>query len=292
MQFLAARPSACSIRRRRAVRRMPTCASNACARNGSRCATARSPRSTTIAASVTACARWSTGPGASRRAPAFDAAVARCGGGARGRDGARRCGRQRTPARDCADRGLRRHVRDPGRTRPGDGAGRRTRRPAARGGARAARRADDRRSAARGSTSGAPRKSSPRRSARASGRRSCRAGARSPRWRSATATRRSACGPATAGCTSAAAGRRSSSRSCARTRAHRRGGAPAADRAAVSERNDGHHPGRLAGLAADPRIVRPRRRARPHHGLGGELQRHELPRSGRTRAAALRLAAS
>jgi TldD protein len=66
---------------------------------------------------------------------------------------------------------------------------------------------------------------------------------------------------------------------CARTRTHRRGSAPTALRAAVPERHDGRDPRRLAGVAADSRIVRARGRTRPHHGLGGELQRHEFPRS-------------
>jgi TldD protein len=59
---------------------------------------------------------------------------------------------------------------------------------------------------------------------------------------------------------------------------------------AVPERHDGRDPRRVAGVAADSRVVRSRSGTRPRDGLGGELQRHEFSRSRRARNAALRLA--
>ena len=50
-------------------------------------------------------------------------------------------------------------------------------------------------------------------------------------------------------------------------------------------------PRRRADGAADPRVGRPRHRARPHPRLGGRLRRHVLARPGPARHAALRLGA-
>ena len=110
-------------------------------------------------------------------------------------------------------------------------------------------------------------------------------------WPSATATRRCASGPAITGCTSAADGR-SIELAALRENAARIG-EEAHQLLAAPQCPSGTLDlilGRLAGLAADPRIVRSRGRTRPHHGLGGELQRHELPGSRRARQAALRFA--
>ena len=74
-------------------------------------------------------------------------------------------------------------------------------------------------------------------------------------------------------------------------RADRRGGAGAAHRAAVPGRRDHADPRRRAAGAADPRVGRPRHRARPHPRLGGGVRRHVLARPRPARLAAVRLGA-
>ena len=56
-------------------------------------------------------------------------------------------------------------------------------------------------------------------------------------------------------------------------------------RAAVPERRDDADPRRRAAGAADPRVGRPRHRARPHPRLGGGLRRHVVARPGPARLA-------
>ena len=70
-----------------------------------------------------------------------------------------------------------------------------------------------------------------------------------------------------------------------------RGVARAADRAAVPVRRDHADPRQRADGAADPRVGRPRDRARPDPRLGGRVRRHVLARPRPARLAALRLRA-
>jgi hypothetical protein len=73
--------------------------------------------------------------------------------------------------------------------------------------------------------------------------------------------------------------------------ADRRGGRPAAVRGRLPRRRAGPDPRVLPARAADPRVGRPRHRARPHPRLGGGLRRHLVPRARPARHAALRLGA-
>ena len=74
-------------------------------------------------------------------------------------------------------------------------------------------------------------------------------------------------------------------------RACRIRGARAAQRPGVPERRDDLDPRRRAARAADPRVRRPRHRARPHPRLGGGLRRHVVARPGPARFDEVRVGA-
>ena len=123
-----------------------------------------------------------------------------------------------------------------------------------------------------------------------------------PKWRCnlragrpATATRRCACGPAIAGCTSGGGWEvlELAAELHENARAHRRGGASAPRSAAACSSGTMATPSSAARRSRCKFLSRADTpRARSHHGLGSELQRNELSRPCRTAEAALRFAPS